>query len=500
MSDTRRKNIATIDLAKPLQRENCGALLATGDENANRFGATIVRNGAAVDVSGCTVSGSFIRADGVTVPLEGVAEGNTVYVDLSASCYTCEGTFTLALKISGDGVVHTVRMVDGYIRRTETGSFAADEETVFAVEQLKALKLETERVLAETNQALAQFGAPDWSVNDETQPGHVKNRTHWRESEIDVLFEEHTIETVEDDLVECATGPVYDEDTGIGLFDNGDSLSVVWDGNAYTCTVRYGRDIGGIFSDYYVGNASLDGKSTVDTGEPFCIVYIIYADVFLIYANAAGTHTLRIDKVKHSYSKLDINYLPNSNIMNGSGEFSICTKDEASTDRATAYSAIALGKKAMATNLYAVSLGGTASGSSSLAIGSESIASGTAATAIGANSKAVGYGSSAIGYWTIATADGQCAIGRNNIEDTAKKYILITGNGADWTARSNAFTVDMNGAGWFKGRPQFGGTEQDNGAQTVMGNGDAEIILSSPSGALFGITVSDNGTLTVAAK
>lgn len=139
MSDTRRKNIATIDLAKPLQRENCGALLATGDENANRFGAHIVMGGASVDLTGCTVSGSFIRADGVTVPLEGAAEGNTAHVDLTAQCYAVDGVFSLAIKISGEDYAHTIRMVDGYIRRTDTGKYVDSDNTVYSAEDLMAV-------------------------------------------------------------------------------------------------------------------------------------------------------------------------------------------------------------------------------------------------------------------------------------------------------------------------------------------------------------------------
>ena len=50
-----------------------------------------------------------------------------------------------------------------------------------------------------------------------------------------------------------------------------------------------------------------------------------------------------------------------------------------------------------------------------------------------------------------------------------------------------------------KGRPQFGGTAMDNGAQAVMANGDKEIILASStanSTKKFRITVDDSGTLS----
>lgn len=88
--------------------------------------------------------------------------------------------------------------------------------------------------------------------------------------------------------------------------------------------------------------------------------------------------------------------------------------------------------------------------------------------------------------------------GKYNIQDTAGKYAHIVGNGTSTAYRSNAHTLDWEGVPWYKGRPQFGGTAQDNGAQTVVGNGDKEIILASStpgSTKKIRITVDDTGTL-----
>ena len=81
------------------------------------------------------------------------------------------------------------------------------------------------------------------------------------------------------------------------------------------------------------------------------------------------------------------------------------------------------------------------------------------------------------------------------------KYIHVAGNGdindfGTVTSRSNAYTLDWHGVPWFQGRPQFGGAEQDDGSQTVMANGDSEIILSSPGGKKFSVKVDDSGTLS----
>lgn len=173
MSDTSRIDIVVVDLAKTLLRENYGTLLATGDENANRFGATIVRHGEAVDITGYAVTGSFIRPDGVTLNLDGTAEGNTVYIDLTAPCYSQDGVFTLSIKIIKGDVTQTVRMVDGYLRRTDTGNFVATEETIITLDQMKGIANEltvtnqkAQAMMDDLEDAIPVKGVDYWTAED----------------------------------------------------------------------------------------------------------------------------------------------------------------------------------------------------------------------------------------------------------------------------------------------------------------------------------------------
>ncbi len=149
----------------------------------------------------------------------------------------------------------------------------------------------------------------------------------------------------------------------------------------------------------------------------------------------------------------------------------------------------------------------TARGYASHAEGYSTTASGNASHAEGDSTTASGEASHAEGTWTIASRRNQHVQGRFNIEDTSTpddyrhgKYSHIVGNGSDIENPSNAHTLDWNGVAWYQSRPQFGGTAQDDGSQTVMANGDAEIILKSPNGTLFAITISDDGALTATAK
>lgn len=155
---------------------------------------------------------------------------------------------------------------------------------------------------------------------------------------------------------------------------------------------------------------------------------------------------------------------------------------------------------------HAEGYGSIANGPVSHAEGNGTTASGDSSHAEGCGSIASGYASHAEGIGTTAQRRSQHTQGEYNILDTegttgAKgKYAHIVGNGTSDTTRSNAHTLDWNGVGWFQGGLQVGGNAQDDGAKSVMLNGDKEIIIASStegSTKQFKITVDDTGTLTV---
>ena len=63
----------------------------------------------------------------------------------------------------------------------------------------------------------------------------------------------------------------------------------------------------------------------------------------------------------------------------------------------------------------------------------------------------------------------------------------IVGNGISDAERSNAYTLDWNGVGWFQGGLQVGGNAQDDGAKNVLLEGDA---IPIPENATVGQTIS----------
>ena len=79
-----------------------------------------------------------------------------------------------------------------------------------------------------------------------------------------------------------------------------------------------------------------------------------------------------------------------------------------------------------------------------------------AAHAEGNTTFASGLGAHAEGSNTIASSQYQHVQGKYNIEDANSTYADIVGNGTADNARSNAYTLDWNGNGWFAGKVSAG--------------------------------------------
>ena len=161
------------------------------------------------------------------------------------------------------------------------------------------------------------------------------------------------------------------------------------------------------------------------------------------------------------------------------------------------YDSVAIGRECVASLDYCVAIGDTASATnySAIAMGTDVVASGIYSYAEGYQSKSMGYISHTEGAYTEATGDysnaegcgtianvsAQHVQGTYNIKDDDYKYLHIVGNGESDSARSNAHTIDKDGNGWFAG--------------AVEGSA---LILTSPNGTRYQITVSNNGTLSAA--
>ena len=146
------QDIVSIDL-------DCGNIhrcflhrsIGTGDSNANRFGVRVFRGKDAVDLSGVSCQGYFRNSNGENIALTsyGTVEGNKAFVTLPQACYNYEGQFTLAIKLVGGGITGTMRIIDGMVDNTNTGSAVAPTESVPTYQEVLAAYEEVAEAIAD---------------------------------------------------------------------------------------------------------------------------------------------------------------------------------------------------------------------------------------------------------------------------------------------------------------------------------------------------------------
>ena len=245
---------------------------------------------------------------------------------------------------------------------------------------------------------------PDWNQNDETASDYVKNRTHYISDPVEtVLLEETSIEFINTNRVLLP---------GFIKLIEGCTYFVTFNRTEYECVAYYHAYRGSVV----IGNGSLIGIEG-GNGEPFVSVFMEDNPSALFVTQEAGTYALKIVGMIPEVVQLPAQFLVNSNICNGEGEYSI--NEGIST------------------------------------------ASGDFSHAEGYHTTASGDFSHAEGYATIAESIYQHAQGRYNLRDTENKYAHIVGNGTE-DARSNAHTIDWDGNAWFAGKIYVGGTKQDD--------------------------------------
>ena len=161
-----------------------------------------------------------------------------------------------------------------------------------------------------------------------------------------------------------------------------------------------------------------------------------------------------------------------------------------------------IGNTASGESAHAEGRSTTASSNSSHAEGWETTASGDDSHAEGHGSLASGESAHAEGDFTIASGIAQHAEGMWNIGDGAKSNLLhIVGNGTA-VKRSNAHTLDKSGNAWYAGDVYVGstsGTNRDAGSKKLATEAyvdDTKLVIASPGGKKFKITVDDTGTLS----
>ena len=119
------EDIIDIDLeGGNIARSFSNKTIGEGDIAGQRFGFRIFRNKTQESLAGASCVGYFIRPDGITLVINGTAQNGIAYVELPEAACAVEGNFTLAIKLAGTGFDGTMRIVDGTVVNTTTGSIS----------------------------------------------------------------------------------------------------------------------------------------------------------------------------------------------------------------------------------------------------------------------------------------------------------------------------------------------------------------------------------------
>ncbi len=134
----------------------------------------------------------------------------------------------------------------------------------------------------------------DWSVNDETNPAYVKNRTHWKNDPIETVFLEET--TVEVHGYAQVSTSLH--------FKLGETYTVMFNGEKYECVAWDGEG-----EAVYIGNGSIYGGEGLGGDEPFSCDSYNHDGCYLNVAED-GVYTISISKIVTEIHKLPIEFLP----------------------------------------------------------------------------------------------------------------------------------------------------------------------------------------------
>ena len=171
MDDIRHVDIVDIDLdAGNIHRSFLKHSIGKGDSGANVFGIRVLRAGVAVALVGAVCQGFFRNPVGENIALtsHGTVSGNTAYVTLPQACYNYEGNFSLAIKLIGNGVTGTMRIVDGMVDNTNTGGAVAPTGAVPTYQEVLALFNDVKDI---DDTAMINRGIGESSCDDMTTEG-----------------------------------------------------------------------------------------------------------------------------------------------------------------------------------------------------------------------------------------------------------------------------------------------------------------------------------------
>lgn len=202
MADFTKKDILDINLnTGNIYRSFITHSIGYKDGDADRFGIRAFRDGVPVDLSGVSCQGVFMAPNGAKIALTsyGTVSGNEAYITLPPACYDYEGQFCLSIKLSGEGVTGTMRIIDGIVSDTgasgtvaPTDSVPTYQEIIAQYDAMVAATAAANGCIAETFDATKYYAKGKYVINSGalyrlTAP-HEANTTWQNTQKVQVYF------------------------------------------------------------------------------------------------------------------------------------------------------------------------------------------------------------------------------------------------------------------------------------------------------------------------
>lgn len=181
-----------VEMDKPLTVRRERWTLVQGDKKANVIEAEVFQTaGKPYDLTGCTVTITFVRPDHLAVPpITAEVNGNVAAATLTDACYRVSGRYNALMQIAKDGADRTILWLVGDVLDTENDGmvdteavFPTPEEMLVIFQQVEQAKQAANTAASAANKAAneanaAASGAQKWAdteaeavaISAESQP------------------------------------------------------------------------------------------------------------------------------------------------------------------------------------------------------------------------------------------------------------------------------------------------------------------------------------------
>lgn len=230
-------DLVDIDLnSGTIFRSFVNRAIGTGDNQGDRFGVFVYRNGEPEDLTDATCIGFFRDPMGNNIEINGHigASNRSAYVVLPQACYNYEGAFTLTIKLIANGVTSTVRIVDGTVANTHwdgavapTGAVPTYQEVLAVYDQMQSAVEEVTGFRTDIENMQADI--EEWEAGSETKFLEAENKWYAGDSLFNVAINAVTGETYEESgYITSDYIPVNTNDI---VYMNGGNRYYFYDGN-----------------------------------------------------------------------------------------------------------------------------------------------------------------------------------------------------------------------------------------------------------------------------